>query len=103
MKVEAYRCDCCGYVKEESEMTGIMPVEDMFDRMKSFPICTNPTKTTVHFCLSCYQRNVIEKVRTVDRKKDERLYELKLNELQYALRSTCVTNVRNRKKFVLSI
>lgn len=103
MKVEAFRCDYCGHVKEENEMTGVIPMEDMFEKLKSFPICNNPAKASVHFCLSCYQKAVIEKIRTMDRKKDERGYELKLLELSYLLKSTCVSNVRNRKKFILQL
>lgn len=99
MKVEAFRCDYCGNIRPDDEITGVNPIEDLHDRMLSFPIMANNTKTNVHFCTTCYNKVVIEKARLVDRKKDERLYELKLKELQYLLRSTCVSNIIQRKKF----
>jgi len=98
MKVEAYRCDYCGQIRELDEMTGVIPIEDMFDRMASYPIC-NCEKTNVHFCTTCYGKVVLQKARLIDRKKDEHGYAAKLKELQYLLRESCVRNIINRKKF----
>lgn len=100
MKVQAYRCDFCGHIRPDEEITGVIPSEDMFEKIKSFPISMNNDKTNVHFCITCYNKIVIEKARIVDRKKNEREYRLKLEELSYLLKSTCVHNVVNRKKFV---
>lgn len=100
MKVQAYRCDCCGNIRADEMITGISPVEDMFDKQLSFPIINNNEKTNIHVCTVCYNKIVLEKARLIDRKQNEREYELKLKELQYLLRSTCVTNVIKGKKFV---
>lgn len=100
MKVEAYRCDYCGRIKDYHAITGIYPIEDMFDKQRSYPVCPDPAKTNVHFCTECYNKVVIEKARTVDRRNDERLYELKVKELGFLIRSACVRNVMTKKIFV---
>lgn len=98
MKVEAYRCDFCGQIRDFEAMTGINPIEDMFDRLSSFPIC-RCEKTNVHFCTTCYQKVVLNFARLIDRKKQEDEYAHKLKELQYLLREQCVRNIMNGKKF----
>lgn len=98
MKVEAYRCDNCGQIREYEEMTGIMPIEDIFTRILSFPVC-KCEKTNVHFCNSCYSKVVLQQARLIDRKKNETEYREKIIELGFLLRSNCVRNVASRKKF----
>lgn len=98
MKVEAYRCDRCGKIKSYEAIVGIIAIEDMFDRMASFPTSTKPEKCFVHVCTECYNKEVVEKARVIDRGKDNRGYELKVKELGYNLRQTCVFNVRDKRK-----
>lgn len=99
MKVEAYRCDRCGNLRPYEAITGINPTEDLFDRMASFPVVSNPAKVNFHVCNECYHSQVLEPARIIDRKKNEDIYKAKIKELGYLLRSTCVSNVMNRKKF----
>jgi hypothetical protein len=98
MKVEAYRCDKCGKICPESEIIGIYPIEDMFDRMKNYPICNQAHKTNVHHCMECYHNSVIVHADRIDRKKDMQAYNLKVSELYLNLKQTCVLNVMNKKK-----
>lgn len=101
MKVPAYRCDFCGNIFEADEVKGIMPIEDMFSAIESFPSTDKLDKTNVHHCIECSRVHVIIPAdRECPRRKDERLYQLKFKELYYLLKSTCVLNVKNRKKFV---
>jgi hypothetical protein len=100
MKVTAYRVDCCGLLKEEAEVVGIIPTEDLFDKEKSYPSNFNhPEKCTVHCCLDCYREKVlIPASHVTDRRKDERGYELKIQELWFSLRQTIVTRWRTKKR-----
>lgn len=100
MKLTAYRVDCCGDIKEESEVVGIHPTEDMFDKTKSFPSeFKHPERCEVHCCMDCYRSKVVVPASAaVDRRKDEPLYDLKLAELWYALRQTLVTRWRAKKR-----
>lgn len=101
MNVEAYICDFCNNLRLAEEVVGISPVEDMFEKMKSFPIVNNPAKAHIHFCTSCFDTYAVQVAyREVDRRKSEHLYKLKLDEMTYLLRSQCVTNYnkKNQKK-----
>jgi len=80
--VKAFLCDYCGQIHQESDVVGINPVEDAFDRLKSFPTVLDPSKAIIHYCLPCYRTNVIEPAeQTTNRKKDEASYILQLSAL----------------------
>lgn len=64
MQVRAYRCDNCGKIKIDDEITGIMPSQDMFDLMNSYPETKKLDRTNIHFCLSCYDIAVIKPIDT---------------------------------------
>ena len=96
-KVEAYRCDRCGNIKPYKGIVGIIAVEDMFDKMRSYPVNTKPEKCMVHVCTDCYASEVTEKARIIDRGKNQREYDLKVKELGFNLRQTCVFNVRDKR------
>lgn len=96
-RIEAYRCDRCGNIRPYGAIVGIIAVEDMFDKLKSFPTNPKPEKCMVHVCTDCYSSEVTEKARVIDRGKDSRGYELKVKELAYNLRQTCVFNVRDKR------
>jgi hypothetical protein len=100
MKVEAYRCDRCGAIRQYDGIVGIIAIEDMFDRLSSYPTDTKPERCKVHVCTECYNKEVVEKARVIDRGKDNRGYELKVKELAFNLRQTCVFNVRDKRKLV---
>jgi predicted RNA-binding Zn-ribbon protein involved in translation (DUF1610 family) len=102
MKVEAYRCDRCGFIKQDDAIQGIIPSEDIFEKLESFPICPNPAKTSVHVCTECYDKEVVQKARVINKKTNAKEHELKLKELAYNLKHTCVMNVYNKKKFAVS-
>jgi len=92
VKVDAYICDFKNHLVEADGVMGINPVEDMFDRQRSYPICV-PKKSNIHICGECYREHVlIPAANAVDRKKDERGYELKVMELAYDMRVTTVKN-----------
>lgn len=100
-KVEAYRCDNCRRLVPDDEALGINPVEDMFDRLSSFPSMSWPERTDIHYCIGCYRDVVtVPASNLVNRKADEAGYKAKLRELFYGLRSQAVHNYRvaNRHK-----
>lgn len=111
MKVDAYRCDNCGEIKIEKYIVCIIPTEDLFSRIDSYPIAKRLNESNVHFCLDKCFRDVqhkagYEAARFYDedgkakvlRHRDEALYKQKLKELTYGLKQTCINNVRAGKK-----
>lgn len=100
MKVEAFVCDCCGELKYYAEAVGVSLQPDMFDVMNGYKIINNPNKADVHMCTKCYNEKALYPAqREVNRKKDEQAYILKLKEMSYAVRATCVNNFnKNRTK-----
>lgn len=90
--VIAYRCDVCRSIKQEEETVGVSLEQDMFDIMESFKSeFKHQERVAAHYCFDCYERYVVNPARTtVDRKKDEAAYTVKLRELQYNLRKTTV-------------
>jgi hypothetical protein len=99
-KVKAYHVDCCGAIKEETEVVGIHPREDLFNKFDSFPVeFKHPERCEVHCCLDCYREKVlIPASNLTDRRNNERAYELKVQELFYALRQTVITRWRSKKR-----
>jgi len=101
-KVEAYICDYCNHIKPADEVVGIKRIQDMFDKLKSFPINPHPEKESIHYCLTCYDTHVVRPTnRETNRKKDEAGYTLKLLEMSYNLASQCVANF-DKKMFAKS-
>ena len=99
MKVDAYLCDHCGKLFKSDEVVGVSTVEDMFDRLSSYPVVYNPTKTEVHVAVACWKDAVARPAANmVDRRKDERGYELKMKELAYGLKAQSVKNHFDRKR-----
>lgn len=95
MKIEAYRCDFCGNIKEAEATVGVSTQEDIFEKLKSYPIIANPAKATVHHCTDCYNIHVLQIAEaTVNRKKDEYLYKLKIDELSLSLRTGAVMRAK---------
>lgn len=93
MKAEAYRCDVCLTLVHAEDAVGVRPVEDLFDRVKSFPTVLNPAKADIHYCLQCYRSKVIDAaIATVNRKRDEEGYKQQLAVLGYNLRKLAVKN-----------
>lgn len=101
MKTEAYICDCgCQQLFSVELMVGVRPIEDMFDKISSYPTqFTHIERLEVHYSLPCYKSKVlIPASNIVDRRKDERGYKLKVKELGYGLRAQCVANYLRRKR-----
>lgn len=96
--VSAYRCDHCGKIVPSEDTVGINPVEDMFDRLASYPTVFTPvamSKCLIHYCTTCYQDHVLTPAANLsNRRKDEHGYELKVRELSYGLRAETVRRVR---------
>lgn len=98
MKVEAYQCDYCGNLRHAVETVGVTPIEDLFDRMNSFPTTLRPEKTDIHYCITCANTYaMIPAQNRINRKKDENGYKLLLKELLYLVRAQSVTNYNLRK------
>lgn len=98
MKVEAYKVDCCGSIVIEKDVVGINPIEDLFDKLESYPFVSNPNKVTVHICMHCFSDKVLQVAeKQVNRKKDEEAYKKKLKELSYAFRDSVVKSFVSRK------
>lgn len=96
-RVEAYICDYAHHLKEESGVVGVSFQEDLFDKLASFPTIPNPAKSFAHYCTDCYREKVLLPAgQLVDRKKDEKVYELKIKELAYSLRSQTVKNYNDK-------
>lgn len=96
-KVNAYRCNYCGQIKEEKSITGILPTEDLFDKLNGYPITNKLDKTEVHFCTDCYNAAVLRVAAVaIDRKRFEDLYKEKLKELSYSFKYQTVYNFRNK-------
>jgi hypothetical protein len=92
-KVIAYICNHCGAIREERAILGIMPTEDIFDRMSSFPFTKSLEKTTVHGCTECF--NKLQDTNRENRRKDELAYMKRRAELSFMFRQQCVHNQRN--------
>jgi len=102
MKASAFYCDYKHHLVDEKGIVGINPIEDMFDRQQSYPIC-HQNKTDVHFCTECYNEHVLRIAGLgIDRKKDEHTYMLKVKELGFAFRSKVVSNHWAHKRKHLS-
>lgn len=99
MKVTAYRCDACNNLIVDEEAVGIVPQEDLFNRLLSWPTDMHPERCNIHYCLDCYREKVLVPASAqADRRVDERLYKLKLEELTFAMKDTIVRRVLTRKK-----
>lgn len=101
-KISGYICDCCGkLIDDEEKACGVIPSDDLFDKLRSFKHVSNPAKTECHYSVDCYREQVvIPATNQSNRKQDERLYELKLKELHFSLMSKAFHNhiVRKRSK-----
>jgi hypothetical protein len=90
MKVQAYLTECCGLIKEKHQVVGVSAQDDIIG-LKGFPTVFDPEKADIHYCISCYDKLVIQAVnRLVDRNKNEKKYIEILEELSYTLRKSCV-------------
>lgn len=68
--VEAYRCDYCFELKTEQEVIGVTPIEDLFDRLASYPINYKNKTCRVHCCMECHKKYVtIEAQKFTNRRK----------------------------------
>ena len=95
-KVESYRCDYCGQIKDSENIVGISLVEDIFDRLLSFPIIKHNTNAEVHGCTDCYNYCMTE-ASSINRRKYEQLYIDKRKEAGYNFRKQCVFNFIEKK------
>lgn len=100
-RIEAYLCDCCNRpVAYDDLYAGIVPVEDMFDRLASYPAVMTPDKiaaAAIHVCVECCRsKAIVPAGNMIDARKDAQGYRKKLKELMYSVRSQCVVNHRNR-------
>ena len=97
MKVKAFLCDYGNHLAHEDACFGLVPIEDVFDIQLSYPIVNDPDKSDIHICTDCYRIHVtIPAGNAIDRRKEERLYELKIKELSYDFRKKAVLFARDR-------
>jgi hypothetical protein len=95
-KVKAFKCDYCGKIVEYDECVGLKPIEDIFDRLKSYPVVNNPSKAEVHFCVSHYRELVTAPAESqYNRRINEAGYARKCDELAYDLRKTTIDRHRS--------
>lgn len=92
-KVIAYKCNHCGVIKEARAILGILPTENIFDALDSFPLVKDLDKTTVHGCTECFNR--VQEQNRENRKKHEAAYIKRRRELSFSFRQQCVYNARN--------
>jgi hypothetical protein len=106
-QIEAYKCDYCNMIVEYDDVIGLKAMEDMFDRLASYPD-TPPAKATVHLCMHCVRLHVLTPLDNEfphrNAKEKEAGYTLRFRELHYNLRKSTIDRYRektiaqNRKK-----
>lgn len=104
-KANAYVCDYADHLVSELEAVGINAVEDMYDKLLSFPAVFTPvamSRCDIHFCNDCWAKAVlipagVQVTRKQSRLK-EREYELKIKELAFGFRSQTVKNHRDKHR-----
>jgi hypothetical protein len=104
-KAHAFKCDYCGKLVAADDCVGVSPIEDMFDKLRSFPVIPNVDKAEIHFCASHYKEQVTAPAEAqYSRRINEEMYAMKVKELSYDLRKTTVDRhrafaiARNAKK-----
>jgi hypothetical protein len=103
MKTEAYICDSCNELRLYEEVVGVSPAEDIFERIKSYPVINRPDRAEIHMCTPCFNKFVIDvATREHNRRTDEQGYTLKMIEMSYLLRSKCVTAYKNNLAKILA-
>lgn len=102
-KIEAYRCDLCGNPREYDDIyAAIIPIEDAFDKLASYPAKTTPgaiEKGEIHVCTDCCRtKAIIPATNMYHPGRYEAEYKAKLRELLYGVREQCVVNHRARER-----
>lgn len=100
---EAFICDYKNHLVTEDRAVGVIPVEDVFDKLHSFPSHkgrgSKPSDCRIHYCLDCYRDFVLTPAANmVDRRLDEEGYKKKVLELAYGLRSQTVRNFIDKNR-----
>lgn len=95
-KVNAFRCDYCGKIKESSNVVGISQQQDFIDALKSFPTIKNADKANVHGCLDCY-KFCMRNADSINRKRYEQEYIKERDAAGFDFRKQCVYNAINKK------
>lgn len=97
-KVEAYRCDVCGEIRDSEQMYGVETRLDLFSDKEEFRTVIDPSKADIHYCGTCYETKVSRPAyMETNRRKDEPGYQLKLKELSTILKQIAVRNFRTKK------
>lgn len=106
MKTTAYICDCCNCVFVEDEVVAlVVKAPELFSTAKTeFETTDKLDKSTIHFALSCYRKQVTDLLKPIDRTKDEaeytylyKLYSTKFYEKIYTA-TLLRNNAGNRRK-----
>jgi hypothetical protein len=88
MKVTAYIVQCCGKLKHDNEVYGVIYKPDMYDTYNSL-LTVDAEKSQIHYCVDCYHSRVIDYVPTVVRRKNnEDKYQEKLKEMAYVFKKS---------------
>ena len=92
MKITAYITDCCGLLHLPENTFGLDLQEDIFDKYNSFKTIPNPDKATVHYCMDCFRRNVVQfpTLLKIDRKKNEDAYTQEYKMLSYRFKLSVI-------------
>lgn len=97
MKTEAYVCDFCQELRYSAEVVGVSAQEDLFSKLESYPVIPHSDRALIHLCTTCYNLYVVAAAeREVNRRANERAYELKLKELLYLIKAQCVANYNKK-------
>ena len=87
-------CNCCGKIRPAAEVVGVLAVEDMYDKLRSYPTQHTPVaieRCNVHYCIICYDEKVLRKI-TADKGKQREQWDNQHSEYAYMLRRNCVLN-----------
>lgn len=95
MKIQAYKCDCCGHGTSEEDIHGFKPVSNLFSN--SFVSCP-PEDTNTHICSGCYNEYVLIPVdKRMGKSKDADLKKELISEYSYLLRKKVFDSVLKKK------
>lgn len=98
MKVKAYECDKCGAIHKEDKIQGFLASQDMFDVLKSFPICPDADKSDFHYCMDCARAYVLNPTEAAsNRAKDENARNQLLASLFYNFKKSIIFEAERRK------
>lgn len=96
MKITGYLTQCCGKIKNEDEVHGIISKPNMFNEISSLKH-TKPEESQVHYCTECYTVRVTDVADNMHNKhKFFDRWKNAMEEYRYLFFLSCMNNKTNR-------